>query len=64
MGGVTVSKGKNYDYTAKERKQREREQMKELGFRRMENWVHSEDWEDVKEIIEKKKKCRLNDLTP
>lgn len=31
-----MSKDKNYDYTAKERKQQERERMKELGFKRKE----------------------------
>jgi len=53
-----LSKEKNYDYTAKERKKAERERMKELGFKRKEYWVHEDDEAEVNAFIEKKKSKR------
>ena len=57
-----MSKEKNYDYTAKERKQQERKRMKELGFKRKEYWVHKDDEQSANKYMEDKKNKRLDEL--
>ncbi len=54
-----MAKKSKYDYTAKERKQAERERMKELGFKRKEYWVHEDDEVEVNAFIEKTKSKRI-----
>lgn len=55
-----MSKENNYDYTAKERKKREREKMRKLGFKRKELYAHDDDWEDIRAYAEEKMKARLD----
>ena len=58
-----MSKKKNYDYTATQRKRSERERMKEAGFTRRDVWAHSDDWYQIRALEKKLKEQRLNDLT-
>lgn len=59
---------KNYDYTAKDRVERQRERMKEHDIKRKELYAHDDDWPDIKKYAQKKLNKRLKDadknLTP
>ncbi|MET1256965.1 hypothetical protein [Aliikangiella maris] len=50
------------DLTAAERKRRERERMKSVGLNRREFYVHDDDLEEVKILVEKKKTKHLKKL--
>lgn len=56
-----MSKDNNYDYTAKERKKREREHMRKLGFKRKELYAHDDDWDEIRAFADDKMKARMGE---
>lgn len=44
---------------AKARKTRERQRMRDAGFKRKELYVHDDDWPEVKELADSKMRVRL-----
>ena len=51
-------KAANYDYTVSKRVGNYRNNMREMGFKLKQFFVHPDDWDEVKKILEEKRDMR------